>query len=116
MNTVPNDAQRPDVHFPYGHMWSCGDTFNKPTSGYAADVTCSVCLGEMGAEEFLIRQDVNRTARIQRAIDALSAFGDADLDQETGRRLLAMWSGRHLLDAKMVAEIVASFPQQGGES
>lgn len=43
MGSVPNN----DTHFPFGHAWSCGDTWDRPTSTDPAEVGCTVCRTEM---------------------------------------------------------------------
>lgn len=42
MSTLPNAT-----HFPFGHAWSCGDTWDRPTSTDPAVVDCTHCRTQM---------------------------------------------------------------------
>lgn len=43
------DAESATVHFPYGHVWSCGRTIHGQTSTDRSDITCVDCLSEAAA-------------------------------------------------------------------
>lgn len=87
------------LHFPFGHPWSCGNTFGQATTLDPSKVTCYDCQGEMD------RPSIVADALAGLALFRCSARQDAVM-------LLDMWSRRAEMSPEDVGQTLAWFPQR----